>query len=89
LNKLPSQGAGLEKTAMLGVVQSVNVRTGRINLISWNHIKVFSNEWNELSQYSVSLQQEAEEQTESQDEDLIVKPGMILPFSVLSVTKQG
>ncbi|GJD12092.1 rRNA biogenesis protein rrp5 [Galdieria sulphuraria] len=73
LNISNAQGAGLENAAMLGAVQSVNLS----ELLEPNVLK---KEW-----------QIEEEQEEShiQDNDLVVKPGMILPFSVLSVTKQG
>ncbi|GJQ09594.1 hypothetical protein GpartN1_g1385.t1 [Galdieria partita] len=94
LNTFNVQAAEMENTAMLGVVQSVNVRSGRINLISWNHMMVVCEELPELLYPNVSrkdwqMEEEEQEENHDQDNDVVVKPGMILPFSILSITKQG
>lgn len=92
-NLLSAQGAELENVAMLGVVQSVNARTGHIKLISWNHLMVVCDELPQLLEKNAlrkSWQVEEDyDETQVQDGDVVVKPGMILPCSVLSVTKQG
>eukprot|EP00871_Galdieria_phlegrea_P004992 jgi/Galph1/5494/GphlegSOOS_G4130.1 len=84
-------------TLLLTVVKTVNVRTGRIFLSTWNNFVVVCDELQQLLDMSQEKSDQTEEEDDKQNKEetntlqnntALIRPGMLLPAIIQHISRQ-